>query len=240
MLLTIGIPGSGKSYAIRRALEKGWVGISSDELRVNRLEQLAANGETIEIDGEAVIPDSSNPAHVFHSCLREWVNQEIFRQIEINTESKKNIVLDITNVSLHRVLFMNKARQHGYFVEAFVFEPNSDIFVHVENIEKRVAQGGLDISGGRDNLRQSRLAVIRSVKNAFHCFSGSMKQDRYYFKSDGPLDIDFEWRKMKSTPNDYQVFLSQLDEEEREAVQQLAARDIFNEIHRLPVKHYGR
>ena len=44
MLLTIGIPGSGKSYAIRRALEKGWVGISSDELRVNRLEQLAANG----------------------------------------------------------------------------------------------------------------------------------------------------------------------------------------------------
>ncbi|MEZ4872364.1 MAG: hypothetical protein R2827_08995 [Bdellovibrionales bacterium] len=57
---------------------KGWIKISSDELRVQRLREMQKNGALLEMDGQQVIFDPANPQHVFHQSLRDWVNDKAF------------------------------------------------------------------------------------------------------------------------------------------------------------------
>ena len=77
LIITIGIPGSGKSYSMRTADKNIWHTISSDDLRVNELTRMQEQGLTIEIDAETVPADPKDPKHIFSSYLRDWSYQQV-------------------------------------------------------------------------------------------------------------------------------------------------------------------
>ncbi|MEZ4872363.1 MAG: hypothetical protein R2827_08990 [Bdellovibrionales bacterium] len=86
---------------------------------------------------------------------------------------------------------MNLACKKDYYLESFVFQSNEDLFVHLQNVEKRAW------------LRAFRL-ICRPRKSTTSSIGGDsgrfwmpttvlplIRQDRYYFKHDDDLDIDF-------------------------------------------------
>lgn len=229
ILLTIGIPGSGKSYVSHPAKQLGWNVICSDEMRKTRLLQLKESNGHIIVDGKAAQPDEMNPKHIFSAELRTWVFDELRSSLQDALESRQNIVFDATNTNLQRVYFMNMARHHGYSVEALIFRPNKNLDVHIGNIENRVRSGGVDISF--DGSRNKRVSIVQKVLDNYLCFLGSIKENREFHEFEPLLASGFNWDILRNTPRDFATFLSHLSLKDKTVVLRLQKYDIFNRIY---------
>ena len=119
MILTIGLPGSGKSWWSNHAKDRGWSVISLSEIR----EQLRKSQKEIE---EPVLLEKSYEIakSQFHAALKEG----------------KSVVWDSTNTSVWRSWMLVDARRAGYFTEALVFQSPS-LEVNASNVASRVSNG---------------------------------------------------------------------------------------------------
>lgn len=176
MILTIGIPGSGKSYFSRDLDTAKWEVISADDLRVQHLTQYQNQGKALQLKGVEKIPDPSDAADVFSPELREWVYHEASKKVDEAIAQNKNIFLDITSVTLQRVPFIIKAKKAGYFVKALIFTP-SDTKKNLRNVTKRVEAGGLDLApkSAADPVLV-RQEIIEQLKRSFEYFVPNLKQ----------------------------------------------------------------
>ncbi|MCB0414473.1 MAG: AAA family ATPase [Bdellovibrionales bacterium] len=232
IIFTIGIPGSGKSYSLREASAEIWTVINSDQLRLEKIKKMKEAGERLRTSEGLVLVDEKNPRHVFSAELRAWVYAEVDRLLTECLFKKRNIIFDVTNLTLQRVLAMNRARQQGYEIIGVMFEPQ-ETAVHSLNVQARVDRGGLDLAADKS----SRDEIIDSLRRNYFCFLESIKEDREFKRSFNDT-ISFDWQKLKVGYKDFSELKQSLSSQDLETLEFLQNYDVFNRIFKLTVGEY--
>jgi len=232
LLLTIGIPGSGKSFYLKQYSEH-FVTISSDDIRQEILKEAKDKNQKMLLRGEYQEPDPWDAKHVFAPELRDVVFKKIDFLFDEALSQSKSILLDITNVSLQRVYYMMKARKFAYQVDGFYFLPK-DLKQHLENIQKRVEKGGLDLAPKCEpNKEARREKIIRSVLSCFKVFSEDLQINPDYKNLQNPEQIWLDPAIWKYDGPSYAKFLDSLDAKSQRILDVLKNEDIFNHIIKL-------
>lgn len=235
LLMTIGIPGSGKSFFLSGA-EANFVCISADALREEFLKECREKSIPLVLRGEEKIPNEKDARDVFAPELREWVRKTSLEKLHNALEQKKNILLDITAVNLLRVYYTMLARQHGYLVDAVVFEPAS-LDYHLKNIRSRVEHGGLDLAPqGVEDKDSIRRKIIESVLQNFKLFGASIKEDERYFENKHDIPHQLPAETFKYDQGNFTDFLNNLKSEDRQNVETLVQEDVFNKVLKIQLR----
>lgn len=152
----IGPPGSGKSSAIRGAAAKGWVVLSTDGFRIERLKELKSRNQKVWVErGGAWVLEEPNPTdlhHLFYAKEKpEGPNMLDFgftamaQALESNFAAGKSVIDDQVHGNLGRARSIHLARVHGFSVEGvFFLSPTPDF--NVANVGLRVASGGFGVN----------------------------------------------------------------------------------------------
>ena len=144
LVLTVGLPGSGKSHWVATAKTQGWAVISLDELRHGLAVEKRLRQEVIRLKrGIFVFPNPNNTEHVL-ALTREaglLATRLFFEAVDRGLP----VVWDgVNSMAIFRGTVLMQARECGYFTEALVFD-SDDASVNAANIAKRVQSGGHDI-----------------------------------------------------------------------------------------------
>lgn len=232
LLLTIGIPGSGKSYYLDQYKDQ-FLKISSDDLRQEILREAKSKGEKLLLRGKDQVANPKDASHVFAPELRDRVYEKIGLLFSEAIRQRKSVLLDITNVSLQRVYYMMQARACNYDVDAFYFLPK-DLEQHLENIQKRVEKGGLDLAPLDEADKEGRRRkIIQSVLSCFKVFSADLGLNPDYKKLQNPQQIWLDPAIWKYDGPSYANFLDSLDAKSQRILDVLKKEDIFNHIIKL-------
>lgn len=177
-ILTIAVPGAGKSTWSKAATHSDWTVVENDAIRQRLLRELKAEGGKVEIEIDQEVdgkmtkvkieqePDPVNPLHLFspkYQPLGIKLGEEAVAQA---LREGKSIIFDAVNGNLTRAKMINLARAHGYEVEALVFQTDN-VQNHIDNVALRASKGGIFLAP----------AIIQNIWNAVNLYSSELRVD---------------------------------------------------------------
>lgn len=239
-ILTIGIPGSGKSHWTQIAHAKGFVILNADRERQLHLEGLRSEGKSLTLGGQELKPDPLSSKQVFSKEMRDWGFHCVVRKLKACLKKDQSVIVDMTNVTLGRVPLMAFAGRKNYHVEALIFE-SSDPHINLQNINLRVRQSGLDLAPEgleSEEADKHRLTVIKDLWSQQKLFSSSIRVDPCFCNwEDWPERLNAEIFQSKA--KDLRQYLEELSGEARALVERLVAQDVFHRVERVVVQVWG-
>lgn len=130
LILTVGVPGSGKSTWVRHADPNEWEVLSIDAIRTRLLEQKGI--------------DPSIPQNHFRPDILRTAQTILTEKVDTAIAAGKSIVIDQNNLTPIRANWTHRARAWGYNVEALVFS-SKDLRSNLANVRHR-GNSGISIS----------------------------------------------------------------------------------------------
>lgn len=196
VVFTVGIPGSGKSSWVNAAKKKGWIVISNDEIRKEIILEMKAKGEKINLpNGSIEEPDVLNPAHLFSLPGIIDLSVDRFRDA---AKLKRPVVMDANNLDFARAERFMVARQAGYSVEAIEFV-TPDVAFNLNNVERRLAEGGHDILPGNGKSPNTSSDRLRKLEERLE----QMNRNPLKQRSESTQNVQADSREDEMLMNDY-------------------------------------
>ncbi len=244
-VLTIGIPGGGKSSWTKEAQKRGWLVVSPDDIRTEILTDMREKQKNVTLkSGEQELADPENPNHYFNApSIRTEAYDLARKRIETGLSEGRSIVWDTMNIDPKRIPFIHSAREKGYFVESLVFE-SVDPSVNSENVRLRAARGGLDlVLPGTPHADEKRLEILSNLHSLALVFLPKPESaNPSYLKNAGPLppQANPEFFPRGARAKDQEDYLGKLPKEQVEPMRELIKHDVFNRVEVVPVKNFGK
>ncbi|MBC86607.1 MAG: hypothetical protein CL677_05455 [Bdellovibrionaceae bacterium] len=236
MLLPIGLPGSGKSFYMKDCDDSNWATISGDQIRINHLKAMRIKGELLSVGGESYIPDPKNPSHVFCTELRSWAYGKSYELAKTAVEQKKNIIIDLTNLTLQRAYFIRLGLANDYHIRVFLLEPN--LMASIANVGFRARRGGMDFCSpdlSEFEKVERRKKVIGGLLGQYECFIDSLHGTNEAMSLTSSDKIGFEVFERGPLQSDFKSYLASLTEEERLHCEELHQFDVYHSMVKVKV-----
>lgn len=239
ILLPIGVSGSGKSSALSAAEKHGWAIINADECRRRHLQSLLMTKTPIVLNGVSKIPDPNLAADVFAPELRKILPTWILEDLDLKLREGRNLVLDITNLTLERARYLIHARAKNYECIAILF-PSLDLSINATRVKGRGERGGLDIVDPLDpQADQKRIEILNHLDENFWGYLSSLQKISKKHPISPPLiseqeinQLDFS--AMKAHKGNLESFIAEQPSNAQLILQKLAQHDLFDEVFVVP------